>query len=57
LNHFKQRILAEAGACRHGELGELLRREKLYGSQLTAWREERENARLRKKLAITIWHH
>lgn len=79
---YKMRILAEADACRHGELGELLRREKLYGSQLTAWRKElsaggsldktapgprstrspeqkrieqleRDNARLKKKLAIT----
>lgn len=29
---YKLRILAEADACRHGELGELLRREKLYSS-------------------------
>ncbi|WP_412930373.1 hypothetical protein [Halomonas sp.] len=32
--------MAEADACRHGELGELLRREKLYSSQLTTWRKE-----------------
>ena len=37
---YKQRILAKADACQHGELGELLRREKLYGSQLAAWRRE-----------------
>ena len=37
---YKLRILAEADACRHGELGELLRREKLYNSQLTPWRQE-----------------
>ncbi|MFC2993187.1 transposase [Halomonas tibetensis] len=37
---YKLRILAEADACRHGELGELLRREKLYSSQLTTWRKE-----------------
>ena len=35
-----QRILAEADACQHGELGQLLRREKLYNSQLTTWRKE-----------------
>ncbi len=29
----KKRILAEADACAHGELGELLRREKVYTSQ------------------------
>lgn len=39
---YKQRILAQAGACRHGELGELLRREKLFSSQLTSWRKERD---------------
>ncbi|WP_280554787.1 transposase [Halomonas sp. 25-S5] len=37
---YKLRILAEADACRHGEFGELLRREKLYSSQLTTWRKE-----------------
>lgn len=37
---YKMRILAEADQCRHGELGELLRREKLYHSQLSAWRRE-----------------
>ena len=39
-SEYKLRILAEADACRHGELGELLRREKLYSSQLTTWRQE-----------------
>lgn len=37
---YKLRILAEADACQHGELGEVLRREKLYSSQLTTWRRE-----------------
>ena len=37
---FKLRIIAEADACKHGELGALLRREKLYSSQLTDWRRE-----------------
>lgn len=37
---YKLRILEEAEACQHGELGELLRREKLYSSQLTTWRKE-----------------
>lgn len=37
---YKLRIIAEADACRHGEVGELLRREKLYSSQLTQWRRE-----------------
>jgi transposase len=37
---YKLRILAEADACKYGELGSLLRREKLYSSQLTDWRRE-----------------
>lgn len=37
---YKLRILAEAERCDHGELGQLLRREKLYHSQLQQWRRE-----------------
>jgi transposase-like protein len=37
---FKLRIIAEADACKHGELGGLLRREKLYSNQLADWRPE-----------------
>jgi transposase-like protein len=37
---YKLRILAEADQCAHGELGSLLRREKLYSNQLSAWRKE-----------------
>jgi transposase len=37
---YKLRIIAEADACRRGELGALLRREKLYSSQLSTWRRE-----------------
>lgn len=36
----KKRILAEADACAHGELGELLRREKIYSTQLQTWRNQ-----------------
>lgn len=32
--------MKEADACEHGQLGHLLRREKLYSSQLQKWREE-----------------
>ena len=32
---YKLRIIAEADACEYGELGALLRREKLYSSQLS----------------------
>jgi len=35
---YKLRIIAKADACKHGELGALLRREKLYSSQLSEWR-------------------
>ena len=38
---YKLRILAEADACRgHGEIGALLRREGLYSSILSSWREQ-----------------
>jgi transposase len=37
---YKLRILAEANTCKHGELGALLRREKLYSTQLSIWRRE-----------------
>ncbi len=37
---YKLRIVAEAGACQHGELTTLLRREKLYSNQLRDWRAE-----------------
>jgi transposase len=39
---YKRRILEEAAACEHGELGALLRREGLYYSSLAAWRKEVE---------------
>lgn len=37
---YKLRIIAEADACKYGELGALLRREKLYSSQISEWRRE-----------------
>ena len=37
---YKLRIIAEAGQCRRGELGALLRREHLYSSQLQDWRRQ-----------------
>lgn len=36
----KLRIVREADACRRGELGQLLRREGIYSSYLTEWRQE-----------------
>ena len=38
----KLRIVQEANACKHGELGALLRREKIYSNQLSDWRREYE---------------
>jgi len=37
---YKLRIVTEAEACQHGELGALLRRENLYNNQLADWRRE-----------------
>jgi transposase len=39
-SEYKLRILTQADACQHGELGALLRREKLYSNQLQQWRRE-----------------
>ena len=44
---YKRRIVKEADACvRHGELGELLRREGLYSSSLAAFRKQLQSGRL-----------
>lgn len=40
----KQRILAEADACAHGELGALLRRENIYSTQVQTWRKQLANS-------------
>lgn len=37
---YKLRIIREADSCKHGEIGPLLRREKLYSNQLSDWRRE-----------------
>jgi len=37
---YKLQIIARADACEYGELGELLRSEGLYSSQLQQWRRE-----------------
>jgi transposase len=43
----KRRILAEADRCTQpGEIGALLRRERIYSSNLTTWRKQRETADL-----------
>jgi transposase len=44
---YKLRILAEADACsERGQIGSLLRREGLYSSYLTTWRQQREHGQL-----------
>lgn len=40
---YKLKIIAQADACAHGELGPLLRKEGLYSGQLKQWREEFKN--------------
>jgi len=37
---YKLKIIAEADACAHGEVGALLRRENLYSNQLSQWRRD-----------------
>lgn len=37
---YKLSIIQQADAYKHGELGALLRREKLYSNQLAQWRRE-----------------
>ncbi len=45
---YRLRILDEADRCTEpGEVGQLLRREGLYSSHLTAWRKARRNGALR----------
>lgn len=44
---YKRRILREADACsKEGELGALLRREGLYSSHLSRWRQARERGEI-----------
>ncbi|MCH9827873.1 MAG: hypothetical protein K0U79_09020 [Gammaproteobacteria bacterium] len=37
---YKLKILSQADQCARGELGALLRKEKLYSNQLQQWRRE-----------------
>lgn len=44
---YKRRILQAADACvQPGEMGTLLRREGLYSSHLTTWRQQRQRGEL-----------
>ena len=50
---YKLRILAEADGCTEsGAIGALLRREGLYDSHLTRWRQARQAGRLGKKQPV-----
>ena len=39
---YKLKIIQKADLCQQGELGELLRKDRLYHSQLSDWRKEFE---------------
>jgi transposase-like protein len=43
---YKLRIMAEAEQCRRGEVGALLRREGLYSSVLSKWRQQKAAGKL-----------
>ncbi len=46
---YKRRILDEADRAGHGEIGLILRREGLYSSQLSKWRDWRNGMSSKKK--------
>ena len=43
---YKLRILAEVARCQRGEVGTLLRREGLYSSMLSKWRQQQAAGKL-----------
>ena len=43
---YKLRILAQVEQCQHGEVGALLRREGLYSSMLSKWRQQKAAGKL-----------
>ena len=43
---YKLRILAEVEQCQRGEVGALLRREGLYSSMLSKWRQQKAAGKL-----------
>jgi transposase len=46
-DEYKRRILDEIDACtEHGAIGALLRREGLYSSHISTWRQQREQGEL-----------
>ena len=64
---YKLRILRELDACERGQVGAVLRREGLYSSLISAWREQRDEGTLaglepkkrgrrakRRRVAVTV---
>ncbi len=50
---YKRRIVKEADACKKsGEVGALLRREGLFSSHLTFWRQQRDRGELAPGVAV-----
>ena len=47
---YKLRILAEAEQCERGEITELLKREGLYSSTLSKWRQQQAAGRLEEPM-------
>jgi transposase-like protein len=45
---YKTRIVALADNCKRGELGELLRKERLYSGQIIQWRKELRDGDMEK---------
>jgi|TARA_B110000902_G_scaffold247434_1_gene303499 hypothetical protein len=52
---YKMKIIAQADACKHGELGALLRREKSYSNQLSAWQSELKKRRHSQIIKDCAW--
>ena len=46
---YKLRILAEVEQCQRGEVGALLRREGLYSSMVSKWRQQRAAGKLDRR--------
>lgn len=43
---YKRKIVKEIGGCKRGKIGEVLRREGLYGTQVRNWQREFELGQL-----------
>ncbi len=52
-SEYKRRILDEVGRAGRGEIGLILRREGLYSSQLSQWRDWRNGMKKKKDSGLT----